>query len=325
MAEESLSVDQLQELLWSFATHRVITVAGRTGILTRLARDECTVEEVAAELDLDPLACGKMVRALSALGLVEARGERYRLGALLAPRFQGGDLDLVPFLEHSHSMYERWGESLEPWVRGEPWKTKARDPDGVARFGAAMQAMGGGVARVLTERLDCRGVSRILDVGGGLGHYARAFLEALPQATAAVLDIPEVAELGRVEVAGTALEDRLEFVAGDYVDDDYGAGYDLTLLANVLHQEKGDRPGRMVRKGAASLAPGGRLVVVDFAIDDERRGHVLGCLFAINMRSFGDTYPEPTIRGWMTDAGLVDVERIDLSSYRWAIVGRAKG
>ena len=47
----------------------------------------------------------------------------------------------------------------------------------------------------------------------------------------------------------------------------------------------------------------------------------MGALFAINMRSFGDTYTEPVIRGWMSEAGLGDIERIDLSELRWLIVG----
>jgi hypothetical protein len=71
------------------------------------------------------------------------------------------------------------------------------------------------------------------------------------------------------------------------------------------------------------LAPGGRVAVVDFRIDEHRREHVMGCLFAINMRSFGDTHTEPDIRGWLEGAGLGTVDRIDLDGDRWLIVGRA--
>jgi hypothetical protein len=48
---------------------------------------------------------------------------------------------------------------------------------------------------------------------------------------------------------------------------------------------------------------------------------VLGTLFAINMRSFGDTWSEPQIRGWMEAAGLVDIRRIDVGKDRWIIEG----
>ncbi len=75
-------------------------------------------------------------------------------------------------------------------------------------------------------------------------------------------------------------------------------------------------------RGAEALAPDGRVVVVDFAIDDAQREHLLGTLFAVNMRSFGDTWTEPVIRGLMSVAGLVEVERTDLGTDRWIICGR---
>ena len=63
------------------------------------------------------------------------------------------------------------------------------------------------------------------------------------------------------------------------------------------------------------------MIVVDFAIDDERREHLLGALFAVNMRSFGDTWTEPHIRQWMETAGLGDIDRTPLGPDRWIVTG----
>ena len=68
---QSLDLDGLQELMWGFAGHRVITVAARNGVLSRLARGDVTLDELAAELELERYALGKVVRALTALGIVE--------------------------------------------------------------------------------------------------------------------------------------------------------------------------------------------------------------------------------------------------------------
>jgi cyclopropane fatty-acyl-phospholipid synthase-like methyltransferase len=321
MAPSDLDLDGFQRLLWGFASHRVITVAGRTGILRLLAERECTTNELASELDLDPLAAGKVVRALSACGIVEAEGERYRAAAGLRQHFQPGEHDVVPFLEHSHAMYDRWGATLEPWLRGEDWPAAERTPEEVHRFGAAMRAMGAQMARRVASVLDLDGVRRMLDVGGGWGHFAMALCAVKPDLEAVVLDRPAVVEEARKNLAGTRFSARIDFLPGDYLITDYGQSYDLVLFANVLHQESVDRAGEMVRLGAAALAAGGRVTVVDFAIDDRRREHLLGSLFAINMRSFGDTWTEATIRGWMEAAGLVDIERTDLGPDRWIISG----
>jgi hypothetical protein len=121
---------------------------------------------------------------------------------------------------------------------------------------------------------------------------------------------------------GTDLTDRIEFLGGDYHEVDLGAGYDLVLLANVLHIEKPAKAAALVRRAAGALNSGGRLGVVDFAIDDQKRSNVMGTLFAINMRNFGDTHSEPEIRDWIKAAGLSDVQRFDLPPAHWLIAGR---
>jgi len=321
MPNSALDLDDFQRLLWGFASHRVITVAGRTGILRLLAEGPVSPETAAAELGLDPLATGKVVRALTALGVADADGNTYRAARNLAPNFLPGDHDVVPFLEHSHAMYESWGATLEPWLRGEGWPVAQRTPEETARFGAAMRAMGAQMARRLAASLDLDGASRMLDVGGGWGHFAKALCAANPQLSAVVLDTAAVVEKAAVELDGSGFEDRIEFVAGDYLETAYSVGFDLVLLANILHQETGDRARELVRRAGEAVAPGGRVVVVDFAIDDEQQRHLLGALFAINMRSFGDTWTEPTIRVWMEDAGLRFFERKDLGPDRWILSG----
>jgi ubiquinone/menaquinone biosynthesis C-methylase UbiE len=317
-----MNLDEFQRLLWSFASHRVITVAGRTGILRLLAEESRTTDQIAAELDLDPLATGKVVRALSALGIAEADGEHYRAVEGLSDHFLPGDRDVVPFLEHSHAMFERWGTTLEPWLRGNEWPVAERTPEETRRFGAAMRAMGGQTARRVAEAMDLEGVNRMLDVGGGWGQFAQAMCRVKPGLRATVLDQPEVVERARAELEGSEFRNSIGFLSGDYFATDYGTGYDLVLIANVLHQETSDRACELVRRGAEALIPGGRLAVVDFAIDDQQHEHLLGALFAINMRSFGDTWTEPDIRSWMEESGLVDIERIDVGPDRWIISGK---
>lgn len=318
-AREMLDRHGLQEALWHFAEHRVITVAARLGMLALLAARAADAAEVSRELGLDPLATRKMLDALAACGLLEHHQGRFRLNAELAPLFQPGPADLAAFIQHSHQMYERWGATLESWVRGE--EMPRRGPPDPARFGAAMQAIGSHAARDLADGFDVGDARTLLDVGGGFGQYARALLERAPGLSATVVDTEAVVELGRE--AARDLGDRIAFIGGDYHEVDYGGPHDLVLMANVLHQERPDAAARLVQRGARVLAPGGRLAVLDFKIDPEHHTERLGALFAINMRSFGDTYSAQQIGGWLQQAGLEQVERLDISPHRWVISGRA--
>jgi len=322
MAKTEMDLDEFQRVLWSYAGHRVITVAARTGVLSLLAARSANPDQVARELGLEPMPTAKVVRALSALGLLEPEGASYRVIESLRPYLLPGEDDLSPFIEHAHTMYEGWGANLEPWLRGGEWPSSAASPDHARAFGAAMRAMGARIATRVAAALELGGVKRMLDVGGGFGQYSRALCEREPELHATVLDTPEVAELAVAELAGGPFAERIDFLPGDYLTTDYGTGYDLVLLANVLHQELAEAAAAMVRRGAAALAPGGRVVVVDFAIDDAQHENVFGALFAINMRSFGDTWPEPTIRGWMVAAGLGEISRSDVGRDRWIISGQ---
>jgi SAM-dependent methyltransferase len=185
-----------------------------------------------------------------------------------------------------------------------------------------MRAMAFLVAPAAIASLDLSHLRRMLDVGGGTGAYATAYCRAQPGLLATVIDVPEVAALGRESLAGTDMEGRIGFIAGDYLETPWGEDYDLVQIANVLHIEPRERAARLVRLAADALAPRGRLVVLDFSIDDAKDENLMGALFAINMRSWGDTYSEPEIRAWMEAAGLRFERRVDFSKSRWILTAR---
>ncbi len=321
---EQLDLKGLQHLLWNFAGHRTVTTAAKCGILSRLAQSPATVAAISEDLDLAPEACDKVVRALVALGVLERNDDIFRLVPDLEPLFAQGSDDLAPFLEHSHWMYENWGENLETWLRTGTWPRREKKPEEVLNFARAMRGVGIRTARTVVDHIDLQGVRTMLDIGGSLGHWAQAICEKSPGVSATVFDIPETAAAGRELYRGTNFEGHIEFVGGDYLSDDFGQGFDLILIANVLHQELDAQAFELIQRACDALARGGRLCVVEFQIDEDRCGPELGTLFAIHMRDFGDTWTEADISSWMTDAGLSSIERTDVGPTRWVITGHKK-
>jgi SAM-dependent methyltransferase len=314
--------DFVQHLSWTFAHHRILTVAARTGLLGHLARKPSSTASAAATLDLEHEACGKIMRALVAMGMAETTVHGFRLTEDVQPFFHSGDDDLTPFLEHSHRMYDAWGAHLESWLRTGEWPPTQRTPETARLFGRAMRSIGRHTARRAAPYLDLGSARHALDIGGGFGHWAEVLCGHSPELEITVFDTPTTARMAQRRLAGSEHADRIRFVGGDYLEDDFGSGFDLVLIAAVLHQESADRAARLIERAAGALAPGGRLCAVDFRIDEDRCGPLLGALFAVHMRDLGDTWSESDIRSWMVDSGLVEVRRRDVGTDRWVISGR---
>ena len=180
-------------------------------------------------------------------------------------------------------------------------------------------------AAALVRTLDLDGVSRVLDVAGGTGVFAMAFARARPGLEAVVFDLPAIVPITRRYVEEAGLSDRVTAVAGDATADDLPGRFDLVLLSAILHSFAPDVNQRLVAKAAAALAPGGRVVVQEFVVNEDRTGPLQPTLFALNMlvgTQGGDTYTEGEIRGWMEAAGLTAVTRMDTEFGTGVVVGR---
>ena len=104
----------------------------------------------------------------------------------------------------------------------------------------------------------------LLDIAGGSGVYACAFVAHHPHLRATVLEKPPVDAVARRAIAERGFADRVDVVAGDMLR---GAaarrGYDVHLISNVLHDWDVPRCGALLARSFAALAPGGLLIVHD--------------------------------------------------------------
>jgi ubiquinone/menaquinone biosynthesis C-methylase UbiE len=108
---------------------------------------------------------------------------------------------------------------------------------------------------LVCEMLELSGRERLIDIGGGTGHYARRLAPRCSEML--VLDesgrmLSRVPLLGNVRVTrGDAVHTGLE-----------GESFDRALIADVLHHVA-DHHGLM-KEAHRLLKPGGRLVLLDF-------------------------------------------------------------
>jgi len=153
---------------------------------------------------------------------------------------------------------------------------------------------------------------RLLDIGGGHGMYSVAFCRKYASMQAVVLDLPGAVEQGKNIVREKGFEDRVRFRQGDLKVTEWGKGYDLVLLFNIIHTVFPEEAPRILARAHQSLNPGGTVVI----LDSEHTGNEkdLSATSGFNELLFfiingTCVYPEKDIRKWMTDAGFINLKK----------------
>jgi ubiquinone/menaquinone biosynthesis C-methylase UbiE len=166
------------------------------------------------------------------------------------------------------------------------------------------------VAPVLAARYPLADARLLLDVGGGTGIYAIAWLQQHPGLRAVVWDRPEVLKVAAEFAQEFGVSDRLECQSGDMFNDPVPPGADAILLSNVLHDWDVPECRTLLNRCSRALAPGGRLLIHDVFLNDALDGPLPVALYsaALFRLTEGRAYSAGEYRGWLAEAGLVSHE-----------------
>jgi len=319
-----MNADEIRELADGFKASRVLLTAFELGVFTALGESGATAAGVAGEIGADPRATERLLCALCALDLVEKRDETYRNTPAAQRHLVTGGSDFLASLGHTGNLWEAWS-TLTACVR-EGHRVR-RLTGWTENFIEAMHSRARRVAPRLVDGLEIQGARRMLDVGGGSGVFAMAFVQGDPERRATLLDLPEVIPIARRFIEAEGLAEQIACVAGDYNQADFGEGYDFVLLSAILHINSADQNRALLCKTARALAPGGLVVIREFLVEESRTAPVHAALFGLNMlvaTERGDVYTESEIAGWLAEAGFTEIRRIEAPGRGDTITARAK-
>jgi cyclopropane fatty-acyl-phospholipid synthase-like methyltransferase len=107
------------------------------------------------------------------------------------------------------------------------------------------------------------GPSRLLDVGGGHGMFSIIMCEHYPQLQATILDSHSAQETAQGHVANHGLQQRITLQKADLWEADWGEGYDVIFLFNLLHHFGQETNVKLLHKAAKALKAGGTVAILD--------------------------------------------------------------
>jgi SAM-dependent methyltransferase len=313
--------DELMGMIRGYQESRILLTAIELDVFTAV---ECgagpaTAAGIAAGLKTDARATGMLLNALVALGLLTKQADAFA-NTPAARRFflAGAPDDARMALRHNVNLWSTWSTLTQCVREGHAVRNREmrdRGDDWTEPFIAAMQRNAAFRAPVVIGALDLARVKRVLDVGGGSGAYAAAFVRATPDLEVTVLDLPNVTPLTRRYLAAAGVGDRVRTADGDFRTDALGRDFDLVLLSAICHMNGPDENVILFRKVHAALAPGGQIVVHDFVQDDDKASPRSGALFALNMlvgTPHGSSYSGAEYSTWLTQAGFANPRMVPL-------------
>ncbi|HEX2065153.1 MAG TPA: methyltransferase [Acidimicrobiales bacterium] len=320
--------EPIMRLASGFMAAKHLFAANELGVFEALAGSPATLEGLAARTGLTPRAARISADAMVALGLLEREGDLYRNGPVAAAFLTGqGPGDLRAFLRFWDRLsYPAWAHLAEALGSGPPQEIFDFDDELQQLASAGIEAVLAGPASALPDTYDFSPHRRLLDVGGGTGSWSIAVARRYPHLKATVFELATVADVARRRVAEAGFGPRIDVVVGDAMAGELPGGYDVFLLANLVHYWSPEQNAALLQRVRRAAPTGSRLLMADFWTDPTHTEPVQAALmageFAVHLRN-GDVYSVDEVRAWLPETGWRFVDHTGLSGPQSLVVAEA--
>lgn len=309
-----------------FAVPAAMLALEDIGAAAAMARGAESPGEIAAASGAPENAVLRLLDALWKAGFVGEKDGRYFLAPPLAaayPKTKGSQAGGAPVRKAAEfwGYLSRWARSFEPF--------RAMDQEDGGRYSPVVGVLGGlfaekaeQLASALRKSADLPRAPSILDVGAGSAVWSLALAAGAPGAAVTAVDRPRVLEVARAAASEAGLEDsRFSALPGDWRKVPLPADtFDVAFLANLCHLESGPEVAHLFQRLAATLRPGGLLVLVDTIPLSRQEASLTDFLYGLRMglrTSRGDLHLLDAYRAWLRQAGLeyLSIRRLADSSH----------
>lgn len=194
-------------------------------------------------------------------------------------------------------------------------------------FTAAMDCRGIYLGRALATRVDLRGRTRLLDIGGGSGIYACSLVAHHPHLCAMVFDQRPVDQIAAKLIAQRGFTDRVSVLAGDMFKGPLPRDSDVHLYSNVLHDWGVPEVRQLLAASFNALQPGGLLIIHDAFISADKTGPLpVAAYSALLMHSTqGKCYSTAEYEEYLEEAGFCESQFCTTAADRGAMTARKRG
>lgn len=289
-------------------------------LFTFLAEGVETAEELAKRAKCDERALSMLLTSLESLGFLERNENRVKTSPQILDLLSANSPNYLGFIikHHAHIMpgWSMLAQAVQTGKATAEERSSARE--NVVEREAFLMGMFN-IARLQAETIagamDFSKCKSLLDLGGGPGTYAIYFCLKNKNLKASIFDLPSTERVALKTIDRFGLKDRVNFMAGDFLQDALPQNQDAAWLSHILHGETPEDAARLVKKAAAVLNPGGLLCIQEFMLENDRKGPEHAALFSLNMlvqTPGGQAYTISELEEMMKAAGAGDIALVDV-------------
>ncbi len=234
--------------------------------------------ELAEESGVHQPSLRRLLRALAAMEIIEedevARYHLTSLGDQLRADMLGpaaslfnSELYWSTWLNLDHSI--RTGDrAFDHVFHTTDWDYYAKHPEYGARFDAAMQANTAPVTEAVAAAYDFSRYTTLTDVGGGNGTMLAAILRLHSTLRGVLFDRPHVIERARARFEEAALADRIQLVAGDFLEW-VPPGSDAYVMKSIIHDWEDEHAAKILTRCRAAAETGAHLLLIERVLPEQ--------------------------------------------------------
>jgi 2,7-dihydroxy-5-methyl-1-naphthoate 7-O-methyltransferase len=267
-------VDRIRGLA-GLATPMALRVAVTLGLPDRLLGGGATTDELAAELNVDPVALDLLLDHLVTLEILEQTPAGHAtttfganlcadadngLANFLSLDAAGGRGDLA-FVELAHSIRTGQGGYARRWGQ-DFWADLTEHPHLRESFDRQMNHRIREQIPGIVTGFDWSRFTTIVDVGGGQGTILAAILAANPEVQGHLVDLDPTATEARHTFTDHGLDKRTKVTPGSFFDP-LPPGADAYLLVDILHDWDDEQAHRILTRCVEAVPPNGRILVIE--------------------------------------------------------------
>ena len=318
------TAEEVSNIAFGFMASKAMFAGLHLDVFTHLAAGPKTCENLSEIVGVPANRIITLMNALNGVGLVELNGNLYAnsLGAEAflsrESKYDFGDYlrfqidqQMYPFLGQLNevldgSLSSDAVDSYQHWMS---------NPEQAALYSNAQHSGSLGPGRTIARMVDLSGAKSLLDVAGGTGAMTIRLLEANPDLTSTIIDFPNVSEIGWRFITEANMTNRVRYIPSNALNVEWPSEQDALLMSYLFSGVPGEEVPRLVQYAFDSLVPGGKFLVHDFMVNDDRTGPVLAALWQLQHMAFTPDAHSITA-GWlkaeMKKAGFIDIQDIQV-------------